>query len=245
VLHSGWEEIALRQLLVCFGICAICGRAGQLRFDRGHDSQAILICGLGRQLDVEADCNFVFCSYACFSRGLDAELGLLHGGFAREVAVFHRDLHGDGVGLAVQGEISAQRPAAFTGGFRRGGFEDDFRIPVAIENIGAEHGGLDVGAIFVGGVFIEDAQIAGVHVDFDCGVGARVGGAAVNGGTDFVLVSESREGAGLADVNGQRGFLGIHVALLGGGAQSAPQDRNDYKRDAFHRSPRAEFSSRL
>lgn len=191
------------------------------------------------------DCDFVFCSYAYFSWRLDAELRLLHGGFACEVAVLHRDLHGDGVGLAVQGEISAQRPAAFAGGFRRGGFEDDFRMPVAVENIGPEHGGLDVGAIFVGGVLIEDAQVAGIHVDFDCGVGPRVGGAAVNGRTHFVLVSESGEGTGLADMNGQRGFLGIHVALLGGGAQSAQQDRNDCRHDSYHRSPRAEFSSHM
>jgi hypothetical protein len=46
------------------------------------------------------------------------------------------------VGLAVQREISAQRPAAFAGGFRGRGFEDDFLMLIAIEDIGAEHGGL-------------------------------------------------------------------------------------------------------
>jgi hypothetical protein len=31
--------------------------------------------------------------------------------------------------------------------------------------------------------------------------------------------------------------------LLGGGAESAQQDRNDCRQDSFHPSPRAEFSS--
>jgi hypothetical protein len=147
------------------------------------------------------------------------------------------------VGLAVQREISAQRPAALAGGFRGRGFEDDFLVLVAIEDFGAEHGGLHFGAILVGGVGVDDAQVAGVYVNFDGGMRAGVCGAAVEGCADFVFVSEAGEGAGLADVDGNRGLLGVNVALLGAQAQSAEQDHCQHKQDSPHRSPRMEFQS--
>ena len=118
------------------------------------------------------------------------------------------------VGLAVQREISAQRPAAFAGGFRGRGFEDDFLMLGAIEDFGAEHGGLHFGAIVVGGVGVHDAQVADVYVNFDGGMRAGVRRAAVDGRADFVFVPEAGEGAGLTDVDRHRGFLRVNVALL-------------------------------
>ena len=74
-------------------------------------------------------------------------------------------------------------------------------MTLAIEDFRPEHRLLHFGALFFGSVLVDHAQCASIHVNFNRGPRACVRSAAVNWRAHFVLVSESREYAGLANVD--------------------------------------------